>query len=96
VAALREHDVALVLGDHPQRAFQSHEATASWRFLRFHYGSAGRRGNYSERELDAWVRRIRRWRSDGDLFAYFINDWEGFAPRNASYVRSHLGRGGEG
>jgi uncharacterized protein YecE (DUF72 family) len=52
-----------------------------------HYGSRGRRGNYSKRELDTWARRIRRWRRDGALFAYFNNDWEGFAPRNAAYLR---------
>jgi uncharacterized protein YecE (DUF72 family) len=86
LAALREHEVALVLADHPQRPFQSHEATASWRYLRFHYGSRGRRGNYSKRELDAWAQRIARWSEGGELFAYFNNDWEGFAPRNASYL----------
>jgi uncharacterized protein YecE (DUF72 family) len=36
MAALREHDVALAIGEHPERPFQSHEATASWRYVRFH------------------------------------------------------------
>jgi uncharacterized protein YecE (DUF72 family) len=92
LAALREHDVALVLGDHPQRPFQTHEASASWRYLRFHYGSRGRRGNYSERELQTWAARIREWSTGGELFAYFNNDWEGFAPLNASYLRECLER----
>jgi uncharacterized protein YecE (DUF72 family) len=87
LGAMREHDVALVLGDHPQRPFQTDEATASWRYLRFHYGSHGRRGNYSQRELQTWAQRIARWSKEGELFAYFNNDWEGFAPRNASYLR---------
>ena len=39
--ALREHRVALTIGDHPERPFQTHEATADWRFVRFHYGHAG-------------------------------------------------------
>ncbi len=38
---LRQHGVALTIGDHPARAFQSYEATADWRFIRFHYGSRG-------------------------------------------------------
>src|SRR5512142_47548 len=38
MAALRERGVALTLGDHPARPFQSYEATAPWRFVRFHYG----------------------------------------------------------
>jgi uncharacterized protein YecE (DUF72 family) len=94
LAALRAHDVALVLGDHPQRPFQTHRATASWRYVRFHYGSRGRRGNYSQHELDTWARRIRRWSREGDLLAYFNNDWEGFAPRNASDLRDRLRVGG--
>ena len=53
-ALLREHGVALVIGDHPERPFQTHELTADWTFIRFHYGSRGRRGNYSETELDEW------------------------------------------
>jgi len=32
---LRAHGVALTIGDHPERPFQSHEATADWRFVRF-------------------------------------------------------------
>jgi uncharacterized protein YecE (DUF72 family) len=90
LAALREHDVALVLGDHPQRPFQTHEATASWRYVRFHYGSRGRRGNYSQSELQQWAKRIARWSQEGELFAYFNNDWEAFAPRNATYLRKRI------
>jgi uncharacterized protein YecE (DUF72 family) len=87
---LREHDVALVFGDHPQRRFQSDEATAGWRFVRFHYGAHGRRGNYSERELEEWAKLLHRWRRRGEIFAYFNNDWEAFAPRNASWLRGRL------
>lgn len=83
LALLREHDVALTIGDHPQRRFQSHEATAAWRFVRFHYGSRGADGNYSATELDAWAQRIACWRRDGQVWAYFNNDWRGFAPDNA-------------
>jgi uncharacterized protein YecE (DUF72 family) len=94
LGALREHDVALVLGDHPQRPFQTLDATASWRYVRFHHGSRGRRGNYSERELQEWALRVARWSREGELFAYFNNDWEGFAPRNATRLRE-LAQAGE-
>jgi uncharacterized protein YecE (DUF72 family) len=87
---LREHDAALVIGDHPQRRFQSYEATADWRFIRFHYGTHGRRGNYSPRELEAWAQRLHGWRREEEVFAYFNNDWEAFAPRNASWLRRRL------
>jgi len=83
-ALLREQAVALVIGDHPQRPFQAHELTAGWTFVRFHWGTRGRRGNYSEAELDAWAQRVARWRLDVEVYAYFNNDWEGFAVRNAA------------
>jgi uncharacterized protein YecE (DUF72 family) len=92
LALLREHDVALVLGDHPQRPFQTEETTAGWRYVRFHYGRRGRRGNYSERELEQWAQRIHRWRSTHELFVYFNNDWEGFAPSNAVRLQGLLDR----
>jgi uncharacterized protein YecE (DUF72 family) len=82
-ALLRERGVALVIGDHPGRPFQARELTADWTYVRFHHGSRGRRGNYSGRELDTWARRIRAWGRRADVFAYFNNDWEGFAVRNA-------------
>jgi len=87
---LRAHGAALVYGDHPDRPFQTDEATADWRYVRFHYGHRGRRGNYSDTELDAWAKRLRAWARRGDVYAYFNNDWEGFAPRNAAYLRRRL------
>ena len=58
--ALRQYDVALTIGGHPERSFQSHEATASWRYIRFHCGNGGN-GTYSERQLSTWARRIGQW-----------------------------------
>jgi uncharacterized protein YecE (DUF72 family) len=89
--ALRDHDVALTIGDHPDRPFQSHGATATWRFVRFHYGARGRRGNYSRTEIDTWARRIAQWRRRETVYAYFNNDWEAFAPANARLLARKLG-----
>jgi uncharacterized protein YecE (DUF72 family) len=80
---LRRHGAALVIGDHPERPFQTHELTVDWTFVRFHYGSRGRGGNYSERELREWAVRIEGWRDHADVYAYFNNDWNGYAVRNA-------------
>jgi uncharacterized protein YecE (DUF72 family) len=88
--ALRSREVALTIGDHPARPFQSHEFTASWTFVRFHYGSRGRQGNYSATEIRAWAERIRRWRRHHDVYAYFNNDWRGFAPANARELLKRL------
>jgi uncharacterized protein YecE (DUF72 family) len=70
--------------------FQSHELTADWTYVRFHYGSRGRRGNYSESELEEWARRFEDWRGEVESFAYFNNDWEVFAVRNALWLKQRL------
>jgi len=91
-ALLRERNVALVIADRPEIvSFQTHELTADFAFVRFHHGCRGLRGNYSDRELDEWAERIRGWGERGDVFAYFNNDWEGFAPRNALGLKERLG-----
>jgi uncharacterized protein YecE (DUF72 family) len=89
---LRRHAVALVIGDHPDRPFQTHELTTDWTFVRFHTGTRGRGGNYSDSELDEWAARIEEWRRASiDVYAYFNNDWFGYAPRNALGLKKRLG-----
>jgi uncharacterized protein YecE (DUF72 family) len=91
-ALLREHGAALVIGDRPEvKEFQAHVFTAPWTLVRFHYGSRGRRGNYSETELREWARRLEDWSGDMEVLAYFNNDWEVFAVRNALRMKELLG-----
>jgi uncharacterized protein YecE (DUF72 family) len=90
LALLRAHGIALVIGDDPARDFQLHVRTAPWTFVRLHRGARGRRGNYSPTELDEWARRIDAWRREADVYAYFNNDWEGFAVANARGLRRRL------
>jgi uncharacterized protein YecE (DUF72 family) len=87
---LRAHGAALVIGDRRGLDFQTHELTADWTLIRFHYGHRGRRGNYSATEIEEWARRIQGWRRRIDVYAYFNNDWEVFAPRNAVALRRAL------
>ena len=88
---LRRRGAALVIGDRPEvAAFQRHELTTDWTLIRFHFGHRGRRGNYSDTELDEWADRITGWRRQVEVFAYFNNDWEEFAPRNAVALRRRL------
>ena len=90
-ALLRERGAALVIADHPDRPFQAHELTAGWTLVRLHFGHRGRRGNYSDSELDEWAARIAGWRRRVEVLAYFNNDWEGFAVRNALGLLRRLG-----
>jgi uncharacterized protein YecE (DUF72 family) len=92
---LRTHAAALVVGDHPERPFQARELTADWTFVRFHYGSRGRNGNYSERELEEWAQQIEAWRRRVDVYAYFNNDWHGYAVKNGRWLERRLVRADE-
>jgi uncharacterized protein YecE (DUF72 family) len=87
---LREHGVALVIGDRKGLEFQTHEFTTDWTLVRFHYGAKGRRGNYSQTELETWKRRLTQWRRRVEIYMYFNNDWEGFAVKNALWMRRAL------
>ena len=88
---LGEHGAALVIGDHPRWPFQARELTTTWTLVRLHHGRRGRRGNYSEREIEEWARRIGQWRRRTEVFVYFNNDWEGFALNNARSLQRRLG-----
>ena len=76
---LRNHGVALVLTG------EREVFTAPWTYVRLHHGVRGRRGNYSESELREWADRIRGWRAD--VYAYYNNDWEAFAAKNAARLK---------
>ena len=87
---LRGHGAALVIGDHPKWPFQARELTADWTLIRLHHGHRGRRGNYSESELDEWAGWIARVRRRAEVLVYFNNDWEGFAVANARSLKRLL------
>lgn len=69
-------------------------ATAPFVYLRLHgpdhdvlYG-----GSYSDADLRWWAERIREWQAEGrEVFAYFNNDGDGNAVRNAWTLRAELG-----
>jgi uncharacterized protein YecE (DUF72 family) len=84
---LRDHGVALVIADRGPEPAPEWIETTDWAYLRFHHGR-GRRGNYSRRELREWADRLGN--VSGDVYAYFNNDWEGFAVENARALAALL------
>ena len=81
-----------MIPDSPKYAFRELHLTADWTFVRFHYGTRGRNGNYSETELREWAERIDVWRRDGiGVYAYYNNDWEGYAVKNGLRLKALLG-----
>ena len=91
---LRTHRAALVVGDAPSRRFQTLSRTANWVYVRFHRGR-GRDGNYTPSQLEEWSERIRTWLDEGDVYAYFNDDWAGHAIREALDLRRLSGLGSE-
>lgn len=88
--ALRWHSVGLAVGDDPRRVSPPLIMTATFGIVRLHYGTRGRRGNYSDTELAEWAARLTALAEGGDLFVYLNNDWEGFAVRNALRLKRLL------
>jgi uncharacterized protein YecE (DUF72 family) len=79
-AALCVHDM---IKDHPRRV------TTSWVYLRFHGNRY--RGSYSPQYLTARAKEIRVYLAEGlDVYAYFNNDLQGYAVRNALDLRRYV------
>ena len=85
-ALLRVPPPELVHGRRSERARSRVPTTRT--FIRFHYGHRGRKGNYSESELEAWKRRIYSWSAATEVFAYFNNDWHAYAVKNALFLQA--------
>jgi uncharacterized protein YecE (DUF72 family) len=85
---LEEREIALCIPESPKLP-KAVRLTADWTYLRFHEGAAG--GDYTATQLDEWAAQIRSIRDRGaDVWAYFNNDWEGYALANARALREKL------
>ncbi|HET9287502.1 MAG TPA: DUF72 domain-containing protein [Gaiella sp.] len=87
---LGDQGAALVVADRAPRPPTPWVDTTDWTYLRFHRGRA-REGAYGREALRRWARRIEDAR--GDVYAYFNNDWEGFAVENARTLIRLLSHG---
>lgn len=81
---LRENDSAFCIYD--LAGYQSPmEVTADYVYVRLHGPSDQKyQGKYNGDQLAWWADRINEWRDqDLDVYLYFDNDEQGFAPQNA-------------
>jgi uncharacterized protein YecE (DUF72 family) len=64
--------------------------TAGWTYVRFHGGQASPRPCYGSQALESWASRVREIAAgDDDSFAFFNNDHQGCALRDAAvFARS--------
>jgi len=89
---LRGHDAALCLPIGWGIPLDA-RLTASWTYLRFHGSEPG--PDFRPAELRRWAELIRGYRSEGaDVYAYFNNDTQGAAVRNARQLAELLSNGG--
>lgn len=90
VFSLLEADrIALCIPDAPNLP-QILQVTADFTYIRFHHGPHG--VGYGTPTLQTWADRIQAWRGQGlDVYAYFNNDADAWAIRNARTLTSLLG-----
>jgi uncharacterized protein YecE (DUF72 family) len=83
-ACLSEHRIAVCQSDAADWPLWD-AVTTDLVYVRLHGHELTYASNYSEHELAAWARKMRRWMREGrDVHAYFDNDAYGNAPRNAA------------
>lgn len=84
---LRKYNAAFVSVS-SMRMPQNFSVTADFIYTRFHGLSGGPRHDYTRQELEPWAKHIREQAGTGKrAFAYFNNDLNVRAPRNAGLLR---------
>jgi uncharacterized protein YecE (DUF72 family) len=81
---LRQYNAAFCIHDFAEMKVPR-EITADFTYIRFHGPTSAKYwGSYPARELHVWADRIKAWRRElTSIYAYFNNDPEGAAVRNA-------------
>lgn len=79
---LKENNIAFVISHSPY--FPYDEAlTADLVYIRLHGPGGLYATNYSDEQLKNWSDKIVAWHQGRDVFAYFNNDANAYAPKNA-------------
>jgi len=95
LSALHAAGAAWVLADRPGARVPS-IVTGGWAYLRFHQGRLDGPG-YAQDKLRRWADRIvelQEGEGAGEVYAYFNNDQEGAAPRDAATLIDLLSKRG--
>ena len=83
-AMLRQHNVATVINDSPDRWPATKTVTGSMAYIRFHGNKQLYRSSYTDAELSDWAAFIReQCRDCTSVYAYFNNDYNATAVNNA-------------
>ena len=91
---LKRHAVAVCMSDAPDWPIWE-EVTTDLVYIRLHGHTRKYASSYSKHSLRKWAARIRHWLEENRaVHAYFDNDAEGAAPKNALTLLEMLGRSG--
>jgi uncharacterized protein YecE (DUF72 family) len=92
VRLLRDHDIGLVVADTAGKWPKLFHVTSDFVYVRLHGDVKIYSSGYSDKALDGWARRIRRWDRQGrDVYVYFDNDVKVKAPFDALNLMRKLG-----
>jgi uncharacterized protein YecE (DUF72 family) len=88
---MKKHDIALVAADSAGRFPLSLTRTADFAYLRLHGHAQLYASRYTDTELDRWAVRIARWLREGsDVYVYFDNDNQAYAPGDALRLKQRI------
>lgn len=95
-ALLRHYEIAFCQADSGGRYPTAEVVTAPFVYLRFHGPGALYASAYTDGQLRAVAEKIRAWRDQGlDAYAYFNNDFHGYAVENARKLIEFVNMGSE-
>ncbi|HEV7332561.1 MAG TPA: DUF72 domain-containing protein [Flavisolibacter sp.] len=81
---MTKYDIGLVISQSGQVFPYSEMITARNIYVRFHGPAALYASSYSDEMLLAYARKFKQWAAEGhDVWAYFNNDINGYAPEDA-------------
>ena len=89
-ALLREYNIAFVFADTAGKWPYAEELTADFVYIRLHGSQQLYVSGYSDKELEWWAERIRRWGKGRDVYVYFDNDAKVHAPFDARRLAERL------
>lgn len=88
--ALADKDAAFCMY-HLEGRLSPKKVTADFVYIRLHGPGAAYQGSYDISTLSGWAGAISTWHSQGrEIFCYFDNDQDGFAPKNAQKLAGML------
>ncbi len=89
---IRQLGVAAVIAQSERYPEAPHVPTADFVYLRFHGPGALFASRYSRSDLEPYASAINKWLAKGlDVYAYFNNDFHGFALENARMLQQMVG-----